>query len=357
MMRSWFTTNIIRFLMICFWGAIFFLFLLSPTFTQFFREERSLRIFTWPLLLDAQYLTQFEKETGITLYISYYESSDELFSKLRATKGYGYDLVIPSDHTVALLQKEGLLKKLDRSKLTFLKYLEPKLLGNYYDPHNDYSIPYFWGVYGLGIDMSFFGDKKPKASWDLVFNKDDIPASISMTDNAREAILMAAQYLFGSIDNLTEGNRLQRIEVLLRQQKQWVELYTDTRADDLLASHSCPVVVALGPDIKKTKNKYENVDFLIPKEGSFIVVDALVIPIATNKDDLIYQFINYLYRPDVLKHHLDLYGLCSPTTNVQEEDQDSSFCPNEKQFRTLDFFRNVLPEKELNDLWIRLMAY
>lgn len=347
-------TVFIRIVMVSFWVAIFFLFLFAPKVKRLLFEEKNLHIFTWPLLLDAQKLSEFEKKTGIKLYISYYESNEELFSKLRATKGRGYDIVIPSDYTIALLIKEGFLKKIDYSKLNFIDHIDPKLLHNYYDPQSDYSIPYFWGVYGLGIDKSFFGGVVPEATWGLIFDKDLAPSSISMTDVPREALLIAAKYLFGSIDNL-DDNHLFQIELLLKQQKQWVRVYTDARAEELLVSKSCPVIVALSPDVWKVKRYDDTIDFIIPREGSFLVIDALVIPQATKKDALIYQFINYLYQPDVIEHHLQKYGLCPPTTNVTSE-VESQFCPTSKQFKALDFFRNVVPEKKLNDLWINVMG-
>jgi spermidine/putrescine transport system substrate-binding protein len=96
-------------------------------------------------------LERFERETGIRLHVSYYETNEELFSKLRATKGEGYDLVIPSDYVVELMIKEGLLQKIDRTKVHAWSELDPKLLSLYFDPHNDYTIPYFWAVYGLEL--------------------------------------------------------------------------------------------------------------------------------------------------------------------------------------------------------------
>jgi len=158
-----------------------------------------------------------------------------------------------------------------------------------------------------------------------------------MTDNAREAMMLAAQYLYGSIDALRDQKKVDAIKKLLIKQKQWVEVYTDARAEHLLAAKSCPVVAALSPDVWLVKRYHKNIEFVGPQEGSFIVIDALVVPAATNNDTLIYQFINYLYRPEVIRHHLKKFGFCPPTVDVSVKDR-GIFCPTGKEFNKLDFF-------------------
>jgi len=137
------TSMIIRVCIVGFWIILFFVLLFIPVFTRLIMKEKSITIFTWPLILDAHYLKQFEQQTGIKLYISYYESNEELLSKIRATKGRGYDILIPSDYAVEELIQEGLVKKIDRSQLNFLDHLDPKLLHHYFDLQQEYSLPYF----------------------------------------------------------------------------------------------------------------------------------------------------------------------------------------------------------------------
>lgn len=337
-----------------FWVCILLGFLYSPVMWRWIqRDQRSITVFTWPLIIDANYITQFEEETGIKVYISYYESNEELLSKLKATQGRGYDLVIPSDYTIQQLIKDGLVKKLDMSRLDFLDRINPQLKNNYYDPNNEYSVPYFWSVYGLGIDKDAFADQMPPATWGLIFDKDKVKGRVGMTDSGREAIMIAAQYLYGSIDVLSEPQSLQEVKQLLQKQKKWVEVYSDVRSGDLLASKTCAVVAALSPDIARIKKEYPNVAFLLPKEGTFILIDAFVIPKYSEKDELTYQLLNYLYRTDVVQHNIDQYGFCSPVRDVQSSGNEE--CPM-KGAKQLDFFRGIISEKTLNEVWISLMA-
>ncbi len=340
---------------ICIWILLLFVFLYTPTFIRWMhRGEKSITVFTWPLIIDANYITEFERETGIKVYISYYENNEELLTKLKTTRGSGYDLVIPSDYTIEQLIKEGLVKRIDQSKIDFAHRIHPFLKNHYYDPENEYSLPYFWSVYGLGIDLDAFDGQMPEATWGLIFEKDKLKTRIGMTDSAREAIMIASQYLYGSINALEKPEAQKAVEELLLKQKPWVEMYSDVRSGDLLASKSCAVVAALSPDITRLKKEYPDRDivFILPKEGSFMLIDAFLIPVLSQKDEWIYQFLNYLYRKEVVQHNVERYGFCSPVIDVKG-DGDISVADR----KNLEFFRSVIPESMINDIWINLMAH
>jgi len=344
----------IRVASIFFWVALFISVLYLPRCGSLFHRKRSLSIFTWASLIDPVYLKKFEQETGIKLYISYYESNEELFSKMQATEGRGYDLIIPTDYMFVRLKKEGYLKKIDKSRLSFFDNLDEKLLGLYFDPDNEYSIPYFWAVYGLGIDTSYYDGNLPDPTWGILFNSSLMPSKVGMTDNIREAIYIPAFYLFGSISALKIPGNLEIVKDVLIKQKKHVEVYSEARAEELLLSKSCPVVMGLSSDIWRAMRVDQNISFVIPKEGSFLSLDSIVLPKATEKDDLIYQFINFLYKKDVFQHHVNKYGLCPTLKGIRPECE--SCCPVGDDFKKLKFFKDVVSMSELNKIWLAVMA-
>lgn len=338
-----------------FWTTVIALFLMIPGFIAKFRHERSLTIFAWPLLLDPIYLKQFEKETGIKLYITYFENGPALVSKLAATNGSGYDIIIPDDHSLEILINQGMLQKIDRSKLHFWSDLNPLLLNTYADPHNDYSVPYYWGVYGIGYDEDVFKMGPPPAQWGTLFDASLFPrVRICMTDEPREAILLTAQYLFGTIDALKNKETREQVKQALIKQKKMVEVYTVSRSDNLLQSKSCGLAAIMSPEVWRLRKDHPNISMVIPKEGSFLVIDSIAIPKSTAKDSMIYQFLNYLFRKEVMLHHLENFGFCSPLVSISSSDQEK-FCPIQ-QFKNFDFFRSVISDDEINTLWIEVLA-
>ena len=277
--------------------------------------------------------------------------------KIRTTKGAGYDLIIPSDHTVELLIKDGLLKPLDKSKITMWNRLNPRLLNAYFDPDNVYSIPYYWGIYGIGVNKDFFQGTLPPATWDLIFKPLHPFAKVSMIDNPREAILLASYSLFGTLENLN-AHHLEQVKNLLIQQKQWVEAYTEFRADYLLLSTTCPVVVSTTPALFRLMKVQKNIDFLVPEQGTFMVTDNWVIPAMSTKDDLVYEFLNFLYQPEIIEHHFNVFTFIPATIDIEKllSDYPSIYAAHTNLKHRLLYFKNLLSKSVLNNIWIALKA-
>jgi spermidine/putrescine-binding protein len=74
----------------------------------------------------AGLLEQFTKETGIKVIYSTYESNETMYAKLKTYKDGAYDLVVPSTYFVDKMRKEGMLQKIDKSKLTNFSNLDPR---------------------------------------------------------------------------------------------------------------------------------------------------------------------------------------------------------------------------------------
>ena len=354
-MRMPLISSCFKILIFCFWIAIIGIFLLLPSLSGFFKKpQKSLTLFVPPLLLDPVYLKNFEKETGIKLYITYFENGATLLSKLSATGGVGYDIIIPDDHSLEWLIQHDFVKKIDKSKIAFLNEINPLLLNNYYDPDNVYSIPYYWGIYGIGFNSELLPLGAVGDSWSILFDKKICDNRICMTDDPREAVMIAAQYLFGSIDALKDPQAREQVKKVLINQKKHVEVYTLSRSDNLLQTKSCAVAAVVSPELWRLNREYPHIDMMIPREGSFFIIDAIAIPKTTRKDEMIYEFINYLYKKDVITHHAQLFGFCSPLSTVTIPGQEK-FCPNTDLYR-FDFFRNVISDEEINAIWVEVLA-
>jgi spermidine/putrescine transport system substrate-binding protein len=309
-------------------------------------------------MIDPVILARFEKETGIKVYLNYFESNEELFVKLKATQGSGYDLIIPTDYMMKQLIDHQLLKKIDRSKLYITERLNPKLLGLYFDPHNEYSLPYYWGVYGLGVDQRMLGDRLQKNTWGLLFDSSINPYKVAMINIPREALLLAAQYRYGSIDDLSLL-RVQEIKKILIAQKKMVEVYADAMTEYYLISQTCPVIVTSTPLVWHTIKKYPYFEFILPKEGSFQIIDCLAISCATKKDEYIYKLINFLYSEEVIKHHFGVFTFFPATVDLPdlfEQYAVPKSIVEAHQSANLQFFKNVISEEKTNSIWLSVKA-
>ena len=340
-----------------FWSLAIILFLYSGNFTNLFNRGKNINVLVWGQVLDKEFLLDFEKETGIHINMSYFENNEELFVKLQSSDRHDYDLVMPTDWAAQLLINDGLIKKLDRSKIDFWDNLYPALCNHYFDPNNDYTIPFYWSLFGIGVDTRYFGGKVPSATWGLVFDARSMPERIATSEDARALILTAALYLFGPLAFLG-NNEVDEIKKLLIQQKSRVEIYTDSRIEYVLASGVVPVAVGLLGDFLKVMRRFDYIDFVIPQEGGFAIIDSFALTSTTQKDDLVYQFLQYLFRPDIVKKYVDkLDFFPAVKIKIEYDDRFAQFAePTEALFKNINFFKNVVSKNILNDVLITLKS-
>lgn len=343
-----------RSVIIFFWVGLIFAVLYFPYWKIFPKEERTLNVFAWGDALHPEIITAFEKETGIKVRLNYYSTNEELVVKLRATGGEGYDLIIPSDYAVSLLAKENLLKPIDHSKLNFWQNLNPLLTNLHFDPENRYSIPYEWELFGLGVDRNFFKHHPFDPSLKLIFDVQNY--KIAMINDPMQAMLFASLYLHGKVSMLNQ-KEFSEVENLLIAQKKWVEVYADFRADYFLATGNCPVAVASSSYIIRAKRIFPFIDFVIPKEGTFITIENFCIPSPSKKEALAYSFINYLFQPQSIKYHFETFGLFSAT--LKEENPFELDPGIQSLVRVLDqqppvyhYFQRIAPQQQVWDLWV-----
>src|SRR5665647_1741768 len=130
---------IVRCAFAIFWVGIIYGFLHLPALYEYFVPQKRIKILAFADIMNADFLADFESQTGITVQVNYFENNQELFVKLRESKEAGYDLIMPSEYVVELLRSEGLLKKIDTTQLTFWPDIYPALLNHNFDPHNQYT--------------------------------------------------------------------------------------------------------------------------------------------------------------------------------------------------------------------------
>jgi spermidine/putrescine transport system substrate-binding protein len=341
---------------IAIWLILIFCALYWPKWKVIKYDENTINVFVWGDILEPSIVSSFEKDTGIKINLSYYSSNEELLVKIKATKGEGYDLIIPSDYAVNALIKDDLLKKLDKKKFTYWNSINPGLLAQYYDPDNDYSIPFEWELFGFGIDKDYFKVHPTEPSWGMIFDPNIVHYKITMNNDPIEAVEFASFYLYGAVDHLNP-DQVEGVRQLLLQQRPWVAAYATFRGDYFLATRNVVVVVASTSYIWRTKRLFDFVDFVIPKEGSFITIENICIPKPSQKEDLVFRFINYLCSPQSVAAHFNTFALFPSTLHaldILELDEQAAkiMLSTQEDFKKYHFIRNILPQEETRDIWV-----
>jgi spermidine/putrescine-binding protein len=136
-----------------------------------------------------------------------------------------------------------------------------------------------------------------------------------------------------------------------------VEIYTDSRSEYVIASGAVSVGVVLSGDLLKIMRRFDTIDFVIPEEGAFAVIDSFAIPITSEKDDFVYSFLNYLFRPDIVEKYADKFDFF-PAIKLDTIEYDDRFArltePTQDLFDNIHFFEDVISKEVVNDILITL---
>ncbi len=356
-----------RVLAVLFWAILL---VLAGLFMRadFFVHDRAITVLAWSGTMDRAVLKKFEAETGIRVFFNSYATNEELLVKLRATGGAGYDLVVPSDYAVLKLVDEKLIKKIDREKCNFWQELNPVLLGLYFDAKNDYSIPFGWDLYCVGINRRRVDRSLVKNGWDLVFPTGVPRRQVVMTNDPLEAMLFAyvgtacCGYPTVGLSEISDGDVRKRAEMygrllrLLRGQREYLEAYATMRADYFLGMGYVDAAIMQTTDLFRAMKSFENIDFVVPSP-TFVTVENCVIPAASKKDEMVYAFLNFLYRRDIA---VEQFATC-PTAPARTDVFDMvDMSPryrelmslSQEKFRQYLFIRDPFPEYVRYDLWV-----
>ena len=77
-------------------------------------DDKELVLFTWEGMFPQEVLDDFEKETGVKVVYSNFDTDETMLEKLSMAKGGDYDIVIADDYILETAIQEGLAEKLER---------------------------------------------------------------------------------------------------------------------------------------------------------------------------------------------------------------------------------------------------
>lgn len=343
-----------RVITIFFWVFVIFACAFFKKDTESLAED-GITVFTFPNLFDAGVVKEFEEKTGIKVNFNYYETNEELFVKLAAAGGKGYDLIIPSDYAIAILREKNALKRIDKSKLNFLNELQPMLLGHEYDPHNEYSIPFQWEVLGFAYNEKTLPNFDP--SWSSIYL--DKGYKLTMVRDSIEAVNLASTYLYGQKTHL-DPDEVDGVYRLLKKQRAWTASYAALRPDYFVAMNNSDVALSLASYAFMTNELFPHVKFKLPQDWTYVTIENAALPKATKKAKLVYTFLNEMYRPEAIAKSCDELLFYPPVKGVLEHmtNKIPAFEQSliDLKNKRLLFYRNLISEEEARKLWVEVKA-
>ncbi|MGB3744606.1 MAG: polyamine ABC transporter substrate-binding protein [Xanthobacteraceae bacterium] len=277
------------------------------------QKQRVVNYYNWSDYQDPTVLDEFTKETGITVRFDTFDSNDTLEAKLLAGQS-GYDVVVPSAYFLSRQITAGIFRRLDKAKLTNLKYAWPEIAKRLavYDPGNDYAVNYMWGTTGIGYNVKavkrILGPDGAIDSWDYIFNPEKIAkfknCGIHLLDSSDDIMSAGLHYLHLDPNSGDPGD-LNKVTELLLKIRPYIRKFHSSEYLNALATGEICLVVGFSGDVKQAQKRAAEakggveIGYSIPKEGAQLWFDNLAIPKDALHPEEAHELINYLIRPDV----------------------------------------------------------
>jgi len=271
-----------------------------------------LNLYIWADYLAPDTIANFEKLTGIKVNVAFYDSNEQLETKLLAGQS-GYDVVVPSASFFERQIKAGVYLPLDKSRLPNIANADPTLLSRVAanDPGNAHGVIYMWGTIGLGINRKMIRALAPDAptdSWRLVFD----PAwaakiarcGINFLDSPAEMMRVVYTYL-GKDLNSADPADLAAAEKVLAGIRPYIRNISTADYIEALANGDLCVAVGYNGDLLQSRDRAREagkgieIQYETPVEGTVLWFDNLAIPKDAPDPDSAYAFINYILTPQV----------------------------------------------------------
>ncbi|HHU06618.1 MAG TPA: spermidine/putrescine ABC transporter substrate-binding protein [Clostridiales bacterium] len=322
------------------------------------QEQKVVNVYNWGENIDESIFKIFEKQTGIKVNYTTYESNEQLYAVLKMG-GTNYDVIIPSDYMISRLIEEGMLEKLDFNNIPNFDNIDERYKNLEYDPANEYSVPYTWGVVGLIYNTSMIDDEI--TSWGALFDP-KYSGQILQFDNSRDAMATALFHLGYSV-NTTDEAELNEAYELLVQQKTILQGYVMDQIYDKLEGGEAAIGPYYAGDALLMMENNPDLAFVVPEEGTNLFVDAMCIPKgAVNKENA-ELFINFMCDTDIALKNMAVTCYATPVRTAyealdEETRSNEIMFPKDDVLNRCQIYKN-LPQETLNlydQLWVKLKS-
>ncbi len=265
-------------------------------------HDNKVLVYNWSDYVAEDVLETWEEDTGFGIEIDSYANANEAEARLIA-RGTGYDIVVVSSETVGRIIASGGVQKLVPENFPDivkpLPYLEDLLFSNVPEAR-DYLVPYMWGTTGVAYNIEEVAARIPDAptdSWALIFDPENAKrmadCGITIVDSNEEVVAAALAYLGKNPRSKDPEDLAAAFEVLTAIEPYIADFNTE-QYDDLMNGEICLSLTWSSEGLGPMLEGEGGFQYVIPKEGTNIWADVIVMPIDAKHLELANKTINHL---------------------------------------------------------------
>ena len=239
-------------------------------------------------------LAPFTEATGHTVVHDYFNSEQEMLTKLRTNPG-AYDVVLINAAFYPDVLAEDLLQPIDTSKIANFADVAPDFAAN--DSLNVdgslYGVPWTWGLTSIAINSSTISETPSSITvmWDEAHK-----GRVSIRDDAVEAVQLAA---LATGQNINDIQDMDAVEAKLAALMPQIRTFWGSENDwnQFMAAGELDVASYWSGSAARSAASGLPVQFVVPEEGAIGWLDGLAVPASSEKVDAAHAFINWMIDP------------------------------------------------------------
>lgn len=321
-------------------------------------SRKTVSVMIYSEYINPSLLKDFEKKTGYKVNLELYEAQEEMLVKLQTAGTKKYDVIIASDVVIQQMIQAGLVAPLDTSKIPNRVNVAPQFLGQTYDPTNAYSLPYLWGTTGI----LFRGEKihPDSASYSMLFDAKNTKGNFSLLNESRSMLSMALQAIGYDANSVKQEEINKAVDYILQAKKDphFVGFDGSVAGKNKVLSGENWAAIVFNGEAQAAINKDSTLQFVIPKEGSFMWVDAMLISSKAANVEGAYAFMNYILDAEVGAKLAKFINYATPnkaSLEVIDEKFKSNrvINPNEQEIKRMELLEDLGEStKSYDEAWI-----
>ena len=271
-------------------------------------------IYTWAGYTDNALLDRFAEKTGIRVVADVFSSNEEMLARVQAGGARAYSIIYPSDYMVVQMTELGLLSPLDHSSLGGLDRLKKQFQNPVYDPGNRYSVPLSWGTTGLIYNTEQL--KEAPEDWNYLWeHKQELARRMTLASDVREVMGAALRMLGYSLNSTNQEQVKQAYEKLVELKPAIASFTTDAWRPQMLTG-DLKVAMCYSSDANEVISDNDKLKYVVPKSGSSLWTDTLVIPKGSPNPEAAYKWINFLLQGDVAASLVERLSFSTPSEDA-----------------------------------------
>lgn len=298
----------------------------------------------------------FKEKTGLDVVHDYFNSEQEMLTKLRTNPG-AYDVVLINGAFTEQAAEEGLIQPIDTSNISNFGDLIPNLRdAPQLNPGGEVmGVSWVWGMTSVAYNTETMADAPSSIEvlWDPAH-----AGKVSMRDDAVEAVSMAA---LATGQDMNRPENLEAVKAKLLELKGQIATFwsSEDEWNKLFEADTFDVAVYWSGSAARSKTNFGlPVGYFVPEEGAIGWFDGLSIAAGAPNPEGAYAFIDFMVDPEFYVEWATSVGApasanAKANAGLPEEDFGRNIHSDEAAIGRLQFMAPLTDaeRQSYSDLW------